>query len=166
MATQVQIARKLGLDVSTVNKILHNVPGLKWRPETVEAVFDAAEELGYNLDRIKYRHNREYVRYPADSGVAFEIELPGRGVVERGQGRIRDISQGGVRLSDVQLPSGTIPAGPFKVVLRSKVFQALRRPARGQLVRYHQNGSIDFCLRFDAPVDGATVKAVRRATGK
>ena len=56
--TQVEIARRLGLDVSSVNKILHGVPGLKWKDETVTAVFDAARDLGYDLDKIKFRHNR------------------------------------------------------------------------------------------------------------
>ena len=71
--TQVEIARRLGLDVSSVNKILHGVPGLKWRDETVSAVFDAARDLGYDLDKIKFRHNREYPRVLLNMPAQIEV---------------------------------------------------------------------------------------------
>ena len=50
MATQAQIAGALGLDTSTVNKILtgrSGEPGIKFRQSTVERVKRTAKRLGY-----------------------------------------------------------------------------------------------------------------------
>lgn len=46
-ATQVQIADEVGLDVSSVNKILNMVPGPKFHRDTIKAVRAAARRLGY-----------------------------------------------------------------------------------------------------------------------
>ena len=46
-ATQVQIAQELGIDVSTANKILNEVPGPVFKKETIRRVFAKAKELGY-----------------------------------------------------------------------------------------------------------------------
>ncbi len=51
MVTQQDIAKTVGLDVSSVNKILNRVPGPVFRKETVKAVFQIAKELGYNFKR-------------------------------------------------------------------------------------------------------------------
>lgn len=47
MATQAEIAEQLGLDVSSVNKILNKVRGPSFRKETVRLVQAKARELGY-----------------------------------------------------------------------------------------------------------------------
>jgi DNA-binding LacI/PurR family transcriptional regulator len=47
MTTQVEIAAAVGLDVSTVNKILNQVSGPVFRKDTIKLVFDKAKELGY-----------------------------------------------------------------------------------------------------------------------
>lgn len=49
--TQLQIARQVGLDVSSVNKILNRMPGPVFRKETIQLVFRVARELGYNFHR-------------------------------------------------------------------------------------------------------------------
>lgn len=52
MVTQVEIARRVGLDVSSVNKILNQAAGPVFRKETIERVFRVAKRLGYNLNRV------------------------------------------------------------------------------------------------------------------
>jgi DNA-binding LacI/PurR family transcriptional regulator len=47
MVTQVRIAAELGLDVSTVNKIINRVEGPVFLDKTIKAVFQKARELGY-----------------------------------------------------------------------------------------------------------------------
>jgi DNA-binding LacI/PurR family transcriptional regulator len=47
VATQVDIAAALGIDTSSVNKILNKVRGSVFRPETIKRVFAKAKELGY-----------------------------------------------------------------------------------------------------------------------
>lgn len=51
MATQLEIARQVGLDVSSVNKILNRVAGPKFKKTTVALVFQAAREIGYDLSK-------------------------------------------------------------------------------------------------------------------
>lgn len=55
MVTQLEIARQVGLDVSSVNKILNQVKGPVFRKETIKEVMSLARGLGYNFDR-KNRH--------------------------------------------------------------------------------------------------------------
>jgi DNA-binding LacI/PurR family transcriptional regulator len=50
-ATQVDIAREVGLDVSSVNKILNQKAGPKFKKATVKKVLSAAKRLGYNFSR-------------------------------------------------------------------------------------------------------------------
>lgn len=49
MVTQADIARKVGLDVSSVNKILNQIPGAVFHTRTKQAVFRTARELGYRF---------------------------------------------------------------------------------------------------------------------
>jgi transcriptional regulator with XRE-family HTH domain len=51
MITQVDIAREVGVDVSSVNKILNRVRGPVFRKETIRKVFSVAHERGYNFNR-------------------------------------------------------------------------------------------------------------------
>ena len=62
MVTQSDIARQLGLDVSSVNKILNRRSGPVFRNETVNKVFEVAENLGYDLGKLKHQHRREHPR--------------------------------------------------------------------------------------------------------
>lgn len=47
--TQLEIARHTGLDVSSVNKILNERRGPKFKAETIQAVFTVAGQLGYDF---------------------------------------------------------------------------------------------------------------------
>jgi len=48
--TQKDIARLVGLDISSVNKILNKKPGAVFHKKTVQAVFAAAKTMGYQFD--------------------------------------------------------------------------------------------------------------------
>lgn len=161
--TQVEIARRLGLDVSSVNKILHGVPGLKWKDETVKSVFDCARELNYDLEKIKFRHNREGARVPVNLPATVEIELPDRVVVDRGTARIRDLSLGGALLTEMKLERDSIPIEPFFVAIRLKGI-TLKDPIRARIVRMKNNGRLEFGVQFDA-VDQALTKTIRKLIG-
>jgi len=51
MVTQTEIAKAVGLDVSSVNKILNRCRGPVFRKETIRSVFKTAREMGYDFDR-------------------------------------------------------------------------------------------------------------------
>ncbi len=50
--TQKSIAEAVGIDVSSVNKILNHVPGPSFKEETIKLVFKTAREMGYNFKRV------------------------------------------------------------------------------------------------------------------
>ncbi len=62
MMTQVEIARRVGLDVSSVNKILNRRKGPVFKKEPTKQVFKVAKELGYDFGRLKYFHRRRHPR--------------------------------------------------------------------------------------------------------
>ena len=78
MVTQSEIARQLGLDVSSVNKILNRRSGPVFRTETVERVFEVAQRMGYNLDKLKHHHKREHPRRPITGFDCTRSEVSGR----------------------------------------------------------------------------------------
>ncbi len=51
MVKQIDIAKRVGLDVSSVNKILCRTPGPVFHKATIAKVFQVAEEMGYNFAR-------------------------------------------------------------------------------------------------------------------
>lgn len=60
MVTQLEIAKRVGLDVSSVNKILNEVPGPVFAKETKKHVFAVAKEMRYPLNReTRYSLRRE-----------------------------------------------------------------------------------------------------------
>lgn len=52
-ATQADVARLIGVDVSTVNKILNQKPGPKFKKSTIHSVFKAARTVGYDRRRAR-----------------------------------------------------------------------------------------------------------------
>lgn len=51
MVTQIEVARKVGMDVSSVNKILNRVPGPVFSKDTIKLVETTARKMGYQFDR-------------------------------------------------------------------------------------------------------------------
>jgi len=153
MATQVEIARKLGLDVSSVNKILNRCKGPVFRRETVERVFRAARDLGYDFGRLKFRHRRRHPRrpFPVDAEIAV-FGSEGK-VYDRGRARIEDISAGGARVSRVSLPQGCLPLEDFRVSLRplKRSLKSLELP--GRIVRLTVGEGVGFGVSFEGLSD-------------
>jgi len=64
-ATQADVARLIGVDVSTVNKILNRKPGPKFKKSTIHNVFKAARTVGYDYPNRarRGRLEREHAEY-------------------------------------------------------------------------------------------------------
>ena len=81
MVTQQQIAETLGLDVSSVNKILNGVRGPKFRDKTIRRVFSTARLLGYSLtDRRGKGVLRATLEHLFQEDIANDILAASRGV--------------------------------------------------------------------------------------
>lgn len=148
MATQVEIARRLGLDVSSVNKILNRCRGPVFRKETIRKVFETARELGYDFGRIKFRHRRRHPRRPVRMNAEVSILNDDGTLHDQGLARIENISAGGALLKDLALPMGTLPVEPFTVQVRP-----LRRPLQalgleGRIVRLTRENGQGFGVHF------------------
>jgi transcriptional regulator with XRE-family HTH domain len=163
MVTQGEIARRLGLDVSSVNKILNKRPGPVFRKDTIKKVFKIARELGYDFGRLKYTHRRKFERH--DVAIGAEVIIHGKdgAVYDQGVATIRDISLGGARVADLATPLGTLPTEPFTVTLRpmQKPYDDMELP--GRIVRLHMNGSTTFGVEF-TKLDAMAARKLKRVT--
>ncbi len=101
---QVQIARHVGLDVSSVNKILNKRKGPAFKKTTVTQVFKVARELGLDFSRLKFQHRRREVRKSVDLPVEIAIYLSDGTLFDRGKAVLRDLSLSGGLLSGLVLP--------------------------------------------------------------
>jgi transcriptional regulator with XRE-family HTH domain len=115
--TQGKIARRAGLDVSSVNKILNRRPGSSFSPKTVRRVFRVARELGYDLGRLKHFHRREFPRKEVGFRAALRLFLEDGTLHDEGTATIRELSLSGARLADIVLSRAALPILPFSVIL-------------------------------------------------
>ena len=148
MVTQVEIARRVGLDVSSVNKILNRRQGPVFRKETVKKVFKIARQLGYDFGRLKYQHRRRSVRKPVSIGAELYIYAKDGSLYDQSVATIRDLSICGARISDVTLPTSSFPVEPFSVAIRPMQKPVDDLELSGRIVRMHMNGSASYGVDF------------------
>jgi hypothetical protein len=138
-ATQVEIARQVGLDVSSVNKILNRRAGPVFKPATVEKVFRVAKRLGFRFDRLKRTHARSHERREVHLSATLTLYGADGSLFDQGTCLVSDIANCGASLVDVELPKGKLPVAPFTVMLaltgKKKVVEI-----RGRVVRLRHDG--------------------------
>src|SRR5262245_38604901 len=116
-ATQMEIARQVGLDISSVNKILNRRAGAVFKPATVEQVFRVAKRLGFRCDHLKRTHRRSHERREVQISATLAIYGADGSLFDQGTCSISDIAICGASLVDVQLPKSKLPVEPFTVRL-------------------------------------------------
>ena len=110
--TKKQIADHLGLDRSTVSKILNHYNRERFSRATVERVEEAARELGYMKSQ-----RRESPRQEASANARFRIHLLDGTLFSSGSGVIKDFSTTGFLLGKVALGGDLMPAVPHYYVV-------------------------------------------------
>lgn len=135
MVTQVEIARRCGLDVSSVNKILNRKPGPVFRKETVRKVFKIARDLGYDFGRLKHSHKRVHARRDVALPLELTIYTADGTLFDRGTAVVKNISLSGALLSALVLPRQSFPLVPHTIGIRLlegplKDVEILSRPVR------------------------------------
>ena len=161
MVTQVEIAHRVGLDVSSVNKILNRRSGPVFRKDTIKKVFKIAKDMGYDFGRLKYAHRRRYPRRDISLGVELTVYHKDGSLYDQGVATVRDISLGGARISDVTLPTGSLPVTPFTVGIRPMEKPVDDIEIQGQIVRLFAGGSTIFGVQF-GKLEGSVEKKLRR----
>ena len=161
MITQGEIARRLGLDVSSVNKILNRRPGPVFRKETIKKVFKVARDLGYDFGRLKYTHRRRHERREVAVGAEIVLHTKDGALYDQGVATIRDISLGGARLTDLATPLGSMPTEPFTVTLRPMQKPLDETEITGHIVRLHMNGFVTYGIEF-SKLDPSSARKLKR----
>jgi len=161
MITQVEIARRVGLDVSSVNKILNKRQGPVFRKETIRKVFKIARDMGYDFGRLKYAHRRRFPRKELSLGVEIYVYHKDGSLYDQGVATMRDVSLGGAKISDVALPTGSLPVTPFSVGIRPMQKPVDDIEITGQIVRLNANGTTTFGVQF-GKLDVNVEKKLRR----
>lgn len=160
--TQVEIARRVGLDVSSVNKILNKRKGPVFKQTTVKKVFKVARELGFDLGRLKHQHRRRDPRRSVDLPVEITIYLGDGRIFDRGKAVLRDVSLSGGFLSAVALPQQVIPAQPHTLGIRALEGPLKDLEIMGRPVRLREEGTgINLAIEY-LPTEGAKLKQLRK----
>jgi transcriptional regulator with XRE-family HTH domain len=147
--TQKQIARRVGLDVSSVNKILNRRPGAVFGKETVKRVFKVARQLGYDFDRLKHAHRRRHARKNLGLPVEFSVYLQGGQLFDRGTGVLKEVSLSGARLSAIVLPGTVLPTLPHSVGVRLRIAPDQELEILGHPVRFTEwDGAMGVAIEF------------------
>ncbi|HLY74651.1 MAG TPA: helix-turn-helix domain-containing protein [Planctomycetota bacterium] len=158
MVTQLQIARQLGLDVSTVNKILNKREGPRFRKETIRKVFKVARQLGFDFGRLKYTHHRHHARTTLSVPLELSIYSPDGQLLDRGTATMSEISLSGALLSGIVLLNRAIPLQPHTIGIRILDGTLKDLEIKGTPVRFrHVGGAISVAIEFlkteDAPIE-------------
>lgn len=145
--TKKEIADHLGLDRSTVSKILNHYNRERFSRATVEKVEEAARELGYMKSQ-----RRESPRQEAWATAAFRIFLVDGTLFSEGTGIIKDFSANGFLLGKVRLRGRHLPAAPHYYLVEVldgslKGFEYRCRPVR--LIEAPDEEFLNVGLTFD-----------------
>ena len=117
MVTETEIARRVGLDVRGVKKILKELPGLTYRKHTLAKVFSVAERLGYDFRRLRRNYHRHETIKRVTIKTRISIYREDRSLYEQGTATISSISSlGSAVLRNVSVTS--LPRGQIRIVLR------------------------------------------------
>ncbi len=115
---QQAIADFLGLDRTTVTKILNRDPKYSASEATKERVFRAAEILGYDFTTIRRPFKREYGRTELNMPAEMTITLEDGTVFDSGTAIVKNLSVGGALLKEINLPKQVLPLQNFTMLIK------------------------------------------------
>lgn len=115
---QQAIADFLGLDRTTVTKILNRDPKYSASEATKERVFRAAEILGYDFTTIRRPFKREYGRIELNMPAEMTITLEDGTIFDAGTAVVKNLSVGGALLKEIKLPKQVLPLQNFTMLIK------------------------------------------------
>lgn len=152
MATQADVARRAGVDRSTVSKILSGYPDDVFDPKTRAKVEAIASRLGYRLPP------RRRIRAPR-----FPAGLPAQIVVRRcadgahfasGTGWLMNLSRTGALLTELVLDPPHLPTSPFEIEVLFRFGPGdspISLKSRALRIQSDRATSLGLGVKFDAP---------------
>ncbi len=115
--SQKDIAEYLGIDRSTVTKVLNRDPRYSASEKTRELIFRTAERLGYDFTAIRRPFKREYGRVYIDAKAKIELLNEDGSMFDEGDANITNLSIGGALLTDIRTGMMMLPLKPFSLRL-------------------------------------------------
>jgi transcriptional regulator with XRE-family HTH domain len=113
--SQKDIAENLGIDRSTVTKVLNRDPRYSASEKTRELIFQTAERLGYDFTAIRRPFKREYGRVDVATRAHIEILNEDGSLFDEGDSTITNLSIGGALMTDIRTGMMMIPLKPFSL---------------------------------------------------
>ncbi|MBI2891275.1 MAG: helix-turn-helix domain-containing protein [Nitrospirae bacterium] len=146
--SQQVIADILGLDRTTVNKVLNGHPSMITSKKTVESVIRVAKEMGYDFSRLRKKYKRKYERKHVKIRSEVEVYLSETGeLYDRGWCTINNLTPDGALISGVWTVKGGFPLRPFTVKLRAIETDLQGVEGVFEVVRFRSNGAIMMGMR-------------------
>jgi len=116
--SQKDIAEYLGMDRSTVTKVLNRDPRYSASEKTRDLIFRTAERLGYDFTAIRRPYKREYGRIEINARGILTLRTDGDALFDEGQATVRNLSIGGALLTGIRTSKMVLPLTPFRITLR------------------------------------------------
>lgn len=114
MSTVTEISQRVGLPAPEVSTILAGRQDAATPRDTVDAVFRAAVELGYDFGAAD---RRRHPRRKVSLSTRVTLLRDDGSVIDTGKATIGDLSISGARIVDVSLERGEMPSIPCGIVL-------------------------------------------------
>jgi transcriptional regulator with XRE-family HTH domain len=155
--TQEDIARKLGIDRTTVSKVLNNAPGTYVGERTRVRIFDFARKLGYNFSRLRHTHRRNADRRIVQIPAEVRIVLWDGTVYAAGEAVLVNLSADGAMVADMQFKPPSIPIKPCYMTLDftldddsggKKKASGHRLSLRADIVRLRMVRFVEIAVKF------------------
>ncbi len=113
--SQKDIAEYLGIDRSTVTKVLNRDPRYSASEKTRDLIFRTAERLGYDFTAIRRPFKREYGRVDVSAGARIELLNEDSSLFDEGEAIITNLSIGGALLTEIRTGMMMMPLKPFSI---------------------------------------------------
>ena len=147
MVKKVEIAKKLGLHVATVSRILNEVPEYRASKETIKRVFETAREMGYDFERQKRFYKRKHRRFSTDERVKLHAKIADGGILTH-EARMVNMGEGGLLLSEFRPKIVTLPLreGDLTLEITSGSLKGVKASCHVVRVGKH-NSSFGICVQ-------------------
>ena len=155
--TQEAIARKLGLDRTTVSKVLNHSTTHYVGTKTRQRILSTARKLGYDLTRLRKRTKETAGRIRVQIEARAEIQTWEGQLHASGDVTVVSLSRGGAELKNFRLDPPTIPLKPCVMILRfqpppelrgSTVGEAETVELKGHILRLETSGLVELMVEF------------------
>ena len=153
--TQKDIAEKLGLDRTTVNKILNGGQSEIIRKETIDKVMETAHKMGYDFSKLRRYYKRDNARKPVNIDLDIVIRYLDGTVYDSGTAKALNMSYTGILMTNFKMEKMSVPLEPFEMVISFDNEDLSEVKLKSEVIRLHSNGTIDVGAKFMNITEGA-----------